>query len=130
MGMSHGGMAALQAVNRTTTARVDGEPFRAAVALYPVCEPSTQPNAPVLILAGELDNWNDPASCARYLAKLGPDHDVTLKIYPGAHHVFDIAGVDLLWRGHFVMRYDREAADDAVKRIRAFLGKHLGQVQR
>ncbi len=125
MGMSHGGMSVLQAIDRSITARIDGEPFRAAVALYPSCDPNTQPNAPILILIGELDNWTDPKSCERYLAKLGRDHDVTLKVYPGAYHAFDVAGVDTLVRGHYVVRYDREAAEDAMKRVRAFLGKHL-----
>ncbi len=125
MGMSHGGMSVLQAINRSTTTKIDGEPFRAAVALYPSCDPNTRPDAPILILAGELDNWTDPKSCERYLAKLGRDHDVTLKVYPGAYHAFDVAGVDTLVRGHYVVRYDREAAKDAMKRMRAFLGKHL-----
>ena len=125
VGMSHGGMSVLQAINRSTTTRIDGEPFRAAVALYPSCDPNTQPNAPILILIGELDNWTDPKSCERYLAKLGRDHDVTLKIYPGAYHAFDIAGADWLVRGYYVVRYDREAAEDAIKKVRAFLGKYL-----
>ena len=125
VGMSHGGMSVLQAINQSTTTKIDGEPFRAAVALYPSCDPNTRPNAPILILIGELDNWTDPKSCERYLDKLGRDHDVTLKIYPGAYHAFDISGVDLLVRGYYVVRYDRTAAKDAMKRMRAFLGKHL-----
>ncbi len=102
-----------------------GGPFQAAVALYPNCDPNTEPNAPILIPTGELDNVLDQTDCKRYLAKLGPDHDATLKVYPGAHHIFDIAGVDSLWRGHYVMRYDAEAAEDAKVRVRAFLAKHL-----
>ena len=125
LGMSQGGSSVLQAIDRSITTKVGGEPFQAAVALYPVCEPYTQPNAPILILIGELDNWVDPAHCERYLAKLGSEHDVTLKIYPGAHHVFDLVGIDSLWRGHYVMRYDPEAAQDAMKRVRAFLATHL-----
>ena len=125
IGMSHGGMSVLQAIHRSTTATIDSEPFRAAVALYPRCDPNTQPNAPILILIGERDNWADPKSCERYLAKLGRDHEVSLKIYPGAHHLFDIAGVDSLVRGYYVLRHDREAAQDAMQRVHAFLGNHL-----
>lgn len=125
LGMSHGGTSVLQAINRSTTTRIGGEPFRAALALYPSCDPNTQPDAPILILIGELDNWTDPKSCERYLAKLGRDHDVTVEVYPGAYHVFDIAGVNSLVRGHYILRYDREAAEDAIRRVRAFLGKHL-----
>ena len=125
VGWSHGGMSVLQAINRLTTTKIDSEPFRAAVALYPSCDPNTQPDAPILILIGELDNWTDPKSCERYLANLGRDHEVTLKVYPGAYHAFDSFGVDSLVRGYYVMRYDREAAEDAKKWVRAFLGKHL-----
>ncbi len=125
MGMSHGGNSVLQAIDRSITAKVGGAPFQAAVALYPNCDPNTEPNAPILILTGELDNVLDQTDCKRYRAKLGPDHDVILKVYPGAHHIFDIAGVDSLWRGHYVMRYHPEAAEDAMKRVRAFLAKHL-----
>lgn len=32
-----------------------GEPFRAAVAIYPYCDPLVEPEAPLLMLIGELD---------------------------------------------------------------------------
>ena len=125
MGMSHGGNSVLKAIDSPITAKVGVEPFQAAVVLYPNCDPNTEPNAPILILTGALDNVLDQTDCPRYLAKFGADHDVNLKVYPGAYHIFDIPGVDTLSRGHYVLRYHAEAANDAEVRIRAFLAKHL-----
>ena len=56
--------------------------------------------------------------------KLGGDRDVILKIYPGVHHVFDVARVNSRYRGKLQL-YDAEAAEDAFTRIRVFLAKHL-----
>ena len=49
---------------------------------------------------------------------------MTLKIYPGAYHIFDIEGVDSDWGG-YIHRYDEAAAKDAFGRVRAFLRQHL-----
>ena len=79
MGGSHGGATTLVTMQRPG--------FRAAAALYPRCSIAPQsyaPSAPLLILTGELDDWTPAAEC-RHLA----GGNVTLKIYPGAHHSFD-----------------------------------------
>ena len=79
MGGSHGGATTLVAM---------GQPgFRAGAALYPRCSVAAQsyaPAAPLLILAGELDDWTPAKECERLAGG-----EVTLKIYPGAHHSFD-----------------------------------------
>ena len=81
MGGSHGGSTTLATLGRD-------EGFAAGIALYPRCTvagvPYT-PSAPLLILAGELDDWT-PADECRPLAQ---QKGVTLRIYPGAHHAFD-----------------------------------------
>jgi dienelactone hydrolase len=61
--------------------------FAAGIALYPRCGFFTQfrGSAPLLILAGELDDWTPAAEC-RLLANA---EKVTLKVYPGVHHSFD-----------------------------------------
>lgn len=78
MGGSHGG---------STTLLTMAQPgFRAGVALYPRCSLASysyKPAAPLLILIGELDDWTPAADCNR-LAR-----EVTLKVYPDAHHSFD-----------------------------------------
>ena len=78
MGGSHGGT--------TTLLTMAQRGFRAGVALYPRCSTAPQgyrPTAPLLILIGEIDDWTPAADCKR-LAR-----EVTLKIYPDAHHSFD-----------------------------------------
>jgi len=84
MGGSHGGTTTLLALTDPA--------FRAAVALYPRCSAAGKdyrPYAPLLILAGELDDWT-PAEECRGLARAAGER-VTLKVYPGAHHSFDSA---------------------------------------
>jgi dienelactone hydrolase len=80
MGGSHGGSTTLLALRATG--------FAAGVALYPRCSiaaASYTPSAPILILAGELDDWTPAAECRPLAERSG----VTLHIYPGAHHSFD-----------------------------------------
>jgi dienelactone hydrolase len=85
MGGSHGGATTVLA---TGTGRPDG--FSAAVALYPNCDANApyQASAPLLILAGELDDWTPAAPCER-LAHAATGAPVRIKVYPGAHHSFD-----------------------------------------
>ncbi len=125
LGMSHGGWATLSAVRRTTAAELALPPFRTAVALYPWCDGTAELDAPLLILIGALDDWTPAERCQAFAAGAYSSGDVELKVYPGAHHLFDLAGTDDRQEGH-ILRYDPQAADDAAKRIAAFLAKHLG----
>lgn len=124
LGMSHGGWAVLDAIRRTTNSDLRVKPFRAAIALYPWCDEPGELDAPLLILTGELDDWSPAARCRTFVAGASPAGGVELKVYPGAHHVFDLKGLDTRQDGH-VMRHDPQAADDAAERIHAFLAKHL-----
>jgi dienelactone hydrolase len=84
---------------------------------------------PALLLLGEADTESPAAGCVEW-AKRGQaaGRTVSVTVYPGAHHGFDMAelGGRILVnaRGH-VMRYDPETTADAEKRIRAFLATHL-----
>jgi dienelactone hydrolase len=83
MGGSHGGTTTLATVGRADAG------FSAGIALYPRCASMSaayQPETPLLILIGELDDWTPAADCRR-LASATPS--IALKIYPGAHHSFD-----------------------------------------
>ena len=124
MGLSQGGSTAMQAIHQPTTAKIGAKPFRAAVALYPYCDPLVKSEAPLLILIGELDEWTPANLCERFMIMGGAGRDVVLKIYPGAHHVFDLKGVEFRYMGR-IGRYDAEAASDAIERIRVFLAEHL-----
>jgi dienelactone hydrolase len=102
VGWSHGGSAALHAIN-TRDAEVaafavtPGAPsFRAAVAFYPGCNSLLragerfQPAVPTRIHIGELDDWTPAAPCVelgRAIASRGGDFDVVT--YPGSYHAFD-----------------------------------------
>lgn len=124
LGMSHGGWATLNAIQKSTTTDLGLKPFRAAVVLYPWCSKPSDLDAPLLILTGELDDWSPAARCRTFVAGVNSSSEVVLKVYPGAYHLFDLKGVDTRQEGH-ILRYDPEAADDAVQRIADFLAKYL-----
>jgi dienelactone hydrolase len=116
IGGSHGGWTTLAVMYAPVEAsdpllEPKRQGFAAAIALYPSCAPSFgawstmrqgpfgprvcylrvyKPIAPVLILAGELDDWT-PAEPCRQLVEIGraAGHPLDIKIYPGAHHSFD-----------------------------------------
>jgi dienelactone hydrolase len=129
IGQSMGGSAALYAVERGLTAQYFDQHFRAAIAYYPNCGvPGASMTAPTLVLIGEVDEWNQAERC-REMAK-GARADgatITLTVYPGAYHAFDVAqlkpGMRVL--GHWV-EYDEAAARDAEQKLRAFLAANLG----
>ncbi len=156
MGGSHGGWAALAAMfvptaANDTLAEVKRSGFAAAIALYPGCEPrygawSTantdsptearytgvyQPIAPLLILAGEKDDWT-PAEPCRQLAERSraAGYPTDIKIYPGAHHSFDndrpVRYVAQRRNGRGATTGGDPAAwADAKKQVNAFFAQHL-----
>jgi dienelactone hydrolase len=104
MGGSHGGSTTLTSMivpesdtDLLATERRAG--FAAAVALYPGCVASRRtwsnpgvyrPAAPLLILIGDKDDWTPAEPCRRLSeAAQQAGYPVTIKIYPGAYHLFD-----------------------------------------
>ena len=63
MGMSHGGMAVLETIKKSTTENIPEKPFSAAIVYYPLCGEAAPLNAPGLILIGELDAWTPSNQC-------------------------------------------------------------------
>ena len=92
LGWSNGGTTALHAALRRPPAGSPG--FRAAVAFYPGCGALAKagpyrPAAPVLIQAGQVDDWTPAADCEA-LARSAPAlPGVEIDVYPDAHHAFD-----------------------------------------
>ncbi len=132
MGMSHGGWSALHAIKPSTPANLKQAPFRAAVTLYPYCETPEQSDQPILILIGEKDEATPVERCKRYVSALEPPHKTILKVFPGAHHAFDLEGVDKqikIWIDEHVkyrtVRYDPQAAEQAIQMVDEFLKKWL-----
>ncbi len=129
IGMSHGGWATLAAVENSY---LDGptrtDPFQAAVALYPHCtQVLYRLDAPLLILIGEADDWTWAFRCKRMEMKGPTRHALTLKVYSGATHSFDVDIPDRQYLGH-AMKFHPSATRDAVARVWTFLSKHLGGI--
>jgi len=127
MGSGTGGWAALYAVNKGTSIQGRGNPFRAAVTLYPYCHaPQFDPDAPVLILIGELTEMFTAEKCSSMIPKGEAAHDVILKIYPGTHYAFDFEGDKKIGTfGSRPIQYDPKAAADAIAQVKDFLAKYL-----
>jgi dienelactone hydrolase len=125
LGQSMGGFSALYAVDRDMTAQYFVERFRAAIAYYPGCRGISlvTMTAPTLILIGEADEANPAERCREMVAHARPDGaPITLTVYPGAHHGFDVAQLipGIRFRGYW-MEYSEPAAKDAEEKTRAFL---------
>ncbi len=87
LGWSDGGTTVLAALNRAPA-----HLLRGAIAFYPACatlsrDPAWQPAAPLLILMGAADDWTPPAPCQALAAR---HPEVTLTLFPGAYHDFDV----------------------------------------
>ncbi len=124
MGMSHGGGVVLEVIKQSTSAALAMSPFRAAVALYPLCGEPEPTIIPTLVLIGGEDNWTPAQHCVMYFDKLKRPHEMTLKVFPGAHHLFDHPGIDRVDLG-YILRSDPETATQANQMIRKFLGERL-----
>jgi dienelactone hydrolase len=102
--------------------------FRAAAAFYPPCKQAmARPGIPTLIFIGALDAWTPAADCSDKIARWSNDGPpVELVVYPGAHHGFYYPhlqpGTTLF--GHW-LEYNGGAADNATRRLRQFLDRHL-----
>jgi dienelactone hydrolase len=127
MGSGTGGWATLYSVNKGTSFQERGNPFRAAVALYPYCHlPEFESDAPVLILIGEFSGWFPAEKCLDIANTKGAASDVTLKIYPGTYMHFDFEEGEKIWHVEDrQVKYNPEAATDAIARVKNFLSKNL-----
>ena len=135
IGWSHGGWTVL----RSATIE-DLHPdvrLRALVAFYAYCGDvaSYRARPPLLMLHGEADDWT-PVELCRHLADNArrEGRDVTLVVYPGAHHAFDATGIarptriaDARGGRGATIAYDPAAHRDAEKRLREFLRRYFGR---
>lgn len=124
MGMSHGGAATLYAIERAISDGAGSEPFSAAISFYPLCKELKQVVTPTLIMIGEADQWTPSEWCIRYVENLPEPNEVTLRVFPDAHHIFDIEGMDGEAHG-LAYQYHSEAASEAETLAREFLTEHL-----
>jgi dienelactone hydrolase len=105
LGWSHGGSTVLSANNRQNKeVAAHGVRPRAAVAFYPGCSPYVnasggyRPNAPLLVLIGEKDDWTPAKPCVELHGKVHaqyPGDTFELRLYPDSYHDFDAPNVPL-----------------------------------
>jgi len=125
-GFSRGGGAALSDVETIGRAQFFPLRFEAAIAYYPDCTGRSDGfKAPVLILAGEKDDWLPLQACRDMVQQIaGQGAPVLLVVYPGATHAFNLNAPPRDYLGH-ALRYDPQATQDADRRVRAFLDEKL-----
>ena len=72
--------------------------------------------APLLILHGGDDVVAPAELCRQMKVEGGGQHELVLRIYPGARHLFDAP-----WSSN----YDKKAERDAQATMKSFLARHL-----
>jgi dienelactone hydrolase len=147
MGWSQGGVYAITVVNGPSLERARARGvalpsvgFAAAIGIYPGgCSSlvSERVIRPLLVLIGGADDWTPAAKCEEMVTAMkSRGADVSIVIYPGVYHYFDVEGQPLTVRadvendakpgGHgATVGYRAAAAHDAQRRVEAFLGRYL-----
>ena len=121
IGWSYGGRAVLVAL-----ARHAGEPlaFSRAVVYYPDCralEPWS-PALPVLMLLGGSDDMTPASLCQEAVKRAAARAAVTVVVYPGARHAFDVSELPATMRyGFATVGYHPQAAAAAQEEVQRFL---------
>jgi dienelactone hydrolase len=133
IGWSHGGGTAvyvardymeLRPLRAQLAAR--GGRLAASIGLYPICgSPEGNPViVPLLALSGALDDWNPAAPCVA-IANMPANRLMTVQVYPGAYHLFDMPGMRAQYYLGHMEAYDAAANADAHARVPAFLHQYL-----
>ena len=147
IGWSNGGAYAMALVNGPSHERarqrgvVMPEPgYRAAVGLYPGgCSSLIGQLAvrPLLVLIGASDDWTAAGPCVQMAESMRQrGADVSVVVYPGAFHYFDVEGQARTFLSNVVkdertgalgatVAYDAAADADAHRRVSEFFGYHL-----
>jgi dienelactone hydrolase len=121
LGDSHGGATAAMAAKRI----YDSLGLRAAIDYYGRCdEPAAQGKTPLLALAGELDDWGDPAAaCELYGKDLRPGQIFEVHTYPETYHAFDNPALTHAVNNGHILEFNVVAAEDSFDRVHAFLDR-------
>ena len=129
IGHSHGGSTVIRSAQKSFGLAQRG--LAGGVAYYPGCNPQfdTGIDLPVLLLAGDKDDWTSADRCRRMVSGLERSGLVEAVYYPDAYHSFDTKAVDRTVPGSggkmHRLAYDPAAAPDAEARTRAFFAKIL-----
>jgi dienelactone hydrolase len=148
-GWSNGGVFSMALVNGPSLERakkrgveVPAPGYRAAVGVYPGGCPSLineRSARPLLILIGGDDDWTNASECEELADKQrARGADVTLVVYPGAFHYFDVEGQSRVVIPDVenankpnkccgaTVGFDAAANADAHRRVADFFARHLG----
>ncbi|WP_296343172.1 dienelactone hydrolase family protein [Reyranella sp.] len=129
IGHSHGGSTVIRSAQSSFA--LDKRGLVAGVAYYPGCNPQfdTAIDIPVLLLAGDKDDWTSSDRCRKLVGSLARGDLVEAIYYPEAYHSFDVKAADRTVPGaagkQHRLVYDTVAAPDAEARTRAFFAKYL-----
>jgi dienelactone hydrolase len=130
LGLSHGGSTAAGVTQRRYERLYPGL-LRASVDYYGPCRsPETYGDVPLLALAGDPDDWGNPAlTCHAFAAKLRPGEPFEIHTYPDTYHAFDNDhSTAKKVEGH-VLAYNHDAAEDSFIRTRNFLDRRMAPGQ-
>lgn len=147
MGFSFGGVASMLAATRAHNERfLSDAHFAALMPFYPACwtynampghEFGDLVDAPLLLVTGALDGYDDDAGAGPKLAAALAPKDrahVRTHVFEGAHHGFDMPGVDVVVSdpfchrgkgGQVVMRHNAEATAQAHRLCVAFFSEAM-----
>jgi dienelactone hydrolase len=148
IGWSNGGVFSMAAINGPSHARarrrgviLPDPGFQAGVGVYPGgCYSLVQETVvrPLLVLIGDADDWTIPGPCLEMGENMRQrGADVTVVVYPGAVHYFDVEQQPRSYLPEVANRnkpgeccgatvgYDPAAAADAHRRVAEFFGYHL-----
>jgi len=125
LGLSHGGATAVLA----TEQRYADFGLRAAIDYDGPCvDPEVHGDVPILVLAGEADDWGHPARrCLDYAHVVGSGEVINVVVYPGVYHAFDNPEMPRTVSNGHVMEYNRAAAQDSEAKVRDFLERWVKQ---
>src|SRR4030095_10824101 len=109
--------------------------FAAGIAFYPDCASggwvaNFHPAAPLLSVAGELEDWTPSAPCERLADwTRSQGQPVSIKIYPGALHSFDsyapITRVPEARQGRGAMiGGNPDAREDSIREVEVFFARY------
>ena len=150
MGFSFGGVASMLAATCAYSERFSpGAPFAAFMPVYPACwtynkvpghEFDGLVDAPLLLVTGALDQYDDDAQAgANLAASLSPSDRARLhtQAFANAHHCFDMPGINVVVEdpmshrgagGKVVMRHNPEATELAHRLCVDFFRDATGQI--
>ena len=147
MGFSFGGVAAMLAATKAyNDVYLPGGSFKAIMPVYPATwtynkvpgfEFGDLVDAPILLVTGALDQYdNDPQTSAKLVAGLAEKDRAHIQLYvaEGAHHGFDMPGVDVAVQdpfgnqgkgGKVIMRHNPQATAITHGLAVEFFSQHL-----